>query len=639
MLLSMKKQFLSFLILISFVSSVAAQKADPTEQNLRANVAYLASDALDGRRTGEQGATAAAGYVANLFAQYKLKAGMSSIVNGKASRNFLQKFPYTTGVEVAPEGNEFKLDLKNVTGAQIQVEQNNPFKPLIFSPNAEVRNAPVVFAGYGIEAAESNFNDYENLNVQGKVVLAFDGNPENDTPRSAFSRFTVHAKAKLAKDKGAIGLLLISREDKFENDRNARLRYDQTTGETAVPVFSLSRASAANILGIKEAELKTIETLTAMKKDTTARIQVGFRDLSPTVSFKINLVKKQTDAYNVIGILEGNDAVLKNEIIVIGAHYDHLGKGGQGSLAVNSTEIHRGADDNASGTAALLELARQFAKEKKNKRTIVFIAFGGEEEGLLGSKFYVNNPIFPLEKTVAMFNMDMVGRLSEDKLTVGGIGTASEWKALVEGKNTTTGEFVIQEVKSSGEKKTQSSEKLNVPKFNLQLNEDGFGPSDHSSFYGKQIPVLFFFTGTHADYHKPSDSADKINYAGLAKITAYVSEIVKSIDQKPTKPTYKVAQSSNTGGRASFNVTIGVVPGYGDSNDGMLLDGVRDNSPAAVGGLKAGDKIVKFAGKEIRNVQDYTLVLGELKADVEYDVEVMRGTQRITLKVKPAARR
>jgi len=659
----MKKQFLSFLLLFSFAFGIAAQKADVTEQNLRTNVAYLASDALEGRRTGEQGATVAAGYIANLFAQYKLKAGISTVANGKTSRNFLQKFAYTTGVEMASTGNEFKLNLKNVNPANIQIEQGSGIKTLVYSPNSQATDAPLVFAGYGIEAAEANYNDYADLNVAGKIVLAFDGNPENDSPRSPFSRFTVHAKAKLAKDKGALGLLLISREDNFENDRNARARYDQTNGETAVPVFAVSRATAANILGIKETELKTAESLTAMKKDTTMKVQIGFRDTSPTVTFKTNLVKKTSDAYNVVGVLEGNDPILKTEAIVIGAHYDHLGKGGQGSLAVNSTEIHHGADDNASGTAALLELARQFAKEKKNKRTIIFIAFGGEEEGLLGSKFYTNNPIFPLDKTVAMLNMDMIGRLTENKLTVGGIGTATEWKDLVERINlaskiqsslenkgfknvdvkdengTLTLSGTVSKSGKTDDKIVNPANKTNAFPFALQLNEDGFGPSDHSSFYAQKIPVLFFFTGTHTDYHKPTDTADKINYAGLTKIVNYVADIAKSVDQNPTRPTYKVAQSSGQGGRTQFNVTIGVVPGYGESSDGMLLDGVRDGSPAAIAGIKAGDKIVKFAGKEIRNVQDYTFVLGELKADTEYEIVVKRGTETLTLKVKPAARK
>jgi Zn-dependent M28 family amino/carboxypeptidase len=442
-----------------------------------------------------------------------------------------------------------------------------------------------------------------------------------------------------------------------------KIRYDQSLGETAVPVFAVSRAAAANILGIKIAELKTIENLTALKKDTTAKVKVNFPDLSPTVTFKTNLVKKQSDAYNVVGVLEGGDPVLKNEAIVIGAHYDHLGRGGQSSLAANSTEIHRGADDNASGTAALLEIARRFAKEKNNKRTIVFIAFGGEEEGLLGSKHYVNNPVFPLDKTVAMLNMDMIGRLTENKLTVGGIGTATEWKGLVERLNpaanirsaldaeaikkvdvkddsgTLTLSGAVDKTDKTNARTANTTNNNSVPSFNLQLSEEGFGPSDHSSFYGKQIPVLFFFTGTHPDYHKPADTADKINYAGLANITNYVARIARAIDQNAAPPAYKVAQSSGQGARAQFNVTIGVVPGYGDANDGMLLDGVRDGSPAAAAGLKAGDRVVKFAGKEIRNVQDYTFVLGELKADTEYEIEIVRAGQRLTLKVKPAARR
>ncbi len=636
----MKKQILSFLLLLSFAFSIAAQKGDVTEQNLRTNIGYLASDQLEGRRTGEPGATTAAGYIANLFQQYKLKAGVSGAANGKATQNFLQKFPYVTGVEAAETGNEFKLNLKNVDSRQIAVEQNNPVKPLSFSPNGEVSEVKIVFAGFGIESAESNFNDYADLEVAGKVILAFDGTPENDKPSSPFSRFDARAKAKIAKDKGAVSLLLISREDKFENDKYARVKYDQTYGEAAVPVFALSRTTAANILGIKEAELKTIETLTAMKKDTTAQVKVGFRDQSPTVSFKVNFVKKTTDAYNVIGILEGTDDVLKNEAIVIGAHYDHLGRGGQGSLAVNSTEIHHGADDNASGTSALIEMARIFAKEKKNKRTIIFIAFSGEEEGLLGSKYYVNNPVFPLDKTVAMINMDMVGRLKDDKLTVGGIGTASEWKDLVTKKNEVIPP-VYGDSKKNGFVSNLAEKKETVYRFNLQLNEEGFGPSDHSSFYLKQIPVLFFFTGAHEDYHKPTDTADKINYAGMLKIIEYVADITRYIDQYMAKrPTFTTAKSSSMGGgRTSFNVSLGTVPSYAEGKeDGLMLDGVRDDSPAAKAGVKAGDKIIKLAGREVRNISDYVFVLGEMKAGEEYEIVVLRGGKPLTLKIVPAAR-
>ncbi len=348
---------------------------------------------------------------------------------------------------------------------------------------------------------------------------------------------------------------------------------------------------------------------------------------------------KSYDTVNVIGILPGTDPQLKNEAIVIGAHYDHLGRGGDGSLAANSTEIHHGADDNASGVAAIIELARQFAKEKNNKRTIIFIAFSGEEEGLFGSNFYVNNPVFPLDKTVAMINLDMVGRLKDNRLTIGGIGTASEWKHIVEYENTgffgsIPGSNVVKEVDFSDGNRTERV----PPKFSLQLNEDGFGPSDHSSFYSKKIPVLFFFTGTHNDYHKPTDTAEKINYSGGHTVIDYVEAIAKAIDKNTQRPTYAVAKSSNTGGRTGFKISLGTIPNYADSTDGMLIDGIRDDSPAAKAGLKTGDKVVKLAGRDIRNVYDYTDTLVDMKADVEYEIVVLRGGARMTFMIAPGTR-
>jgi aminopeptidase YwaD len=334
---------------------------------------------------------------------------------------------------------------------------------------------------------------------------------------------------------------------------------------------------------------------------------------------------KRFDAFNVVGVLDGHDPILRNEAIVIGAHYDHLGHGGDGSLAANSTEIHHGADDNASGVAAIIELARQFARDKNNKRTLIFIAFSGEEEGLFGSSFYVNNPVFPLDKTVAMINLDMVGRLKDDKLTIGGIGTANEWKDMVAGLNL-------------GDPPRMTDVAPNPNRFTLQLNDDGFGPSDHSSFYGKKIPVLFFFTGTHNDYHKPSDTADKINYAGEHKIIEYLARSIGVIDRDAKRPTYAVAKSANTGGRTGFKISLGTIPNYSDSTDGMLLDGVRDGSPAAMAGLRSGDKVVKLAGRDIRNVYDYTDALVDMKADEEYEIVVLRGGERLTMKIVPVKR-
>ena len=696
----MKRQLFSFLVLLSFVVSVSAQKAqvartDATEQNLRHTIEYLASDKLEGRRTGEAGATIAAGYITNQFANFKLKPGYTT-KNGKPS--FLQPFPYVTGVEMAKTGNEFQLKTHS-DGGVTEVDPNGQIKPVGFSPNGTVANANVVFVGFGIVSAEQKFDDYtrdgKDVDVKGKVVLIFDGTLDNDNPHSPFGRFDVRTKALIAKEHGAIGVLLISREDKFDDDRLTRMGYDQSLGEAALPTFVISRSVAQTLLGVTSGDLKTVEYWAANKNGTSERPRVDIRDTRPTVSFKVNLVKKSVDAYNVIGILPGNDPVLKNEAIVIGAHYDHLGHGGQGSLAANSTEVHHGADDNASGTAAIIEMARAFAKEKKNKRMIIFIAFSGEEEGLFGSKYYVNNPVFPIENTVAMINLDMVGRLHDDKLTIGGIGTASEWKDLVNKINSTNSNvasldekdfeiqraiydqyaklgvrgvkvtvkdgvvtltgtvpkakyaLAIQKANEAGPKKiinqitpgvAADEDVYLTPPFALQLNEDGFGPSDHSSFYGKKIPVLFFFTGTHNDYHKPSDTADKINYAGEVSVISYIEAIELAIDQNPQRPTYTVAKTTMAGGRSGFNISLGTIPNYADSTDGLLLDGVRDASPAAKAGVKAGDKVVKLAGHDIRNVSDYTFVLGEMKAGVEYEIVVLRGGERLTLKITPVKR-
>jgi aminopeptidase YwaD len=626
----LQKPGLTFLLLLTFCLSHSAQTSTlDTRANLRKHIEYLASDKLEGRRTGEAGAVLAAGYIANQFAKLGLKPGASDAV-GKPG--FMQQFPYVTGVELAANGNFFSIQVTTPDGQRNRAVETLT-RPVGFSANGSVSNADVVYAGFGIVSTDPAFDDYKyqesSIDVRGKVVLIFDGNPDNDNPHSPFGRYDLRTKALLAKERGAVGMLVISRENIFDQDRLTRLGYDQSLGESALPTIVISRGTAGQILGYKETDLKTLEELTASKAMPGVKVAYGFRNTLPTVSFSVSLVKKQVPAYNIIGILPGRDTMLKKEAIVVGAHYDHLGHGGGGSLAANSTEIHHGADDNASGVAAIIEMARTLAKEKKNKRTIIFIAFSGEEEGLYGSQFYVNNPLFPLDKTIAMINLDMVGRLNENKLTVGGMGTASEWKELVPAKNP----IVYNPITIDG--RVQHSLFGNLV---LQLSDDGFGPSDHSSFYGKKVPVLFFFTGTHNDYHKPSDTADKINYVGEEQVTNYVLAIERAIDQNPTRPTYTVAKVTMAGGRSGFNISLGTIPNYADSTDGLLLDGVRDDSPAAKAGVKAGDKVIKLAGHDIRNVMDYTFVLGEMKAGLEYEIVILRGGEKLVLKIIPVKR-
>ncbi|MEO7538603.1 MAG: M20/M25/M40 family metallo-hydrolase [Pyrinomonadaceae bacterium] len=619
----MKKQVYGYLLLLTLTLGAYAQTSQvstTTTENLRKHVTYLAADKLEGRRTGEAGAELAAAYVSNMFGKLGLKPG---VLSGSGKGSFMQAFPYVTGVEMAKTGNDFSLR----TGGKQLNRASSSVVPVGFSPNGTVSNAKVVFAGHGITLTGTTYDDYKRdgkpIDVTGSVVLVFDGNPDLDDPHSPFGRIDLRTKALIAKEHGAIGMLVISRERKFEDEKLARMGYDQTLGEAALPTFVISRSTASGILGAGEDHLGRMEL--PLANHPTVGSYTEPHDTHPVLSFKVNLIKKHADAHNVVGILEGNDPQLKNEAIVIGAHLDHLGRGGSGSLAANSTEIHHGADDNASGTAAIIELARRFASAKDNKRTLVFVAFSGEEEGLIGSKYYVGDPAFPLDKTVAMINLDMVGRLTNDKLNIGGLGTASEFKALIERMNTDDG-LRMRVAKQE-------------PKFNLALNDDGFGPSDHSSFYGKRVPVLFFFTGTHVDYHKPSDTADKINYEGLEKVMTFVADIVHEMDQSPVRPTYTVAKSSGMGGaRSGFNISLGTIPSYADSTDGLVLDGVRDNSPAAAAGLVAGDKVVKLAGKDIRNVMDYTYVLSEMKAGEEYEIVAIRGGQRKTFKIIPVKR-
>jgi hypothetical protein len=324
----------------------------------------------------------------------------------------------------------------------------------------------------------------------------------------------------------------------------------------------------------------------------------------------------------------------------------------------------------------LLELARLFAGEKERmRRTLLFVAFGGEEEGLIGSGHYVQNPARPLGQTVAMLNMDMIGRLRNNALSVGGVGTAAELRAIVEeanrgykvtlhlgpeGGGKPEGEGKDPDVEAREEGKPAREEKARDPdpdpiiitgangqtvatarpaeRFALRLSEDGFGPSDHSSFYARRVPVLFFFTGGHEDYHKPTDTADRVNYEGEAQILQFVRDIVHRLQERDARPTYAAARSEG-GTRTTFRVSLGTVPSYGESADGLKLDAVREGSPAAAAGLKAGDKIVKLAGRDIRNVYDYTQALSEMKPGQAYEVELLRDGQRLTLKVTPAERK
>lgn len=670
----MRRRFLALsLILATALSAIAQQGANesaPRVERLRAHITYLASDKLEGRRTGSAGANMAAEYIAREFSRYGLRRSIGrdlpgmSILEADSPRRYMQEFPYIAGVELGKNNSMLftpraqvaattaaatvatSAAQSNARAASLDLRVGEDWMPLGFSSNASLTNKPAVFVGYGIKADELNYNDYANAKLTNHIAIALDGTPDGDNPHGKFARYAdVRWKAIAAREQGAAGLVVIASAENFKDDRLSRLSYDNSAGEAGLPVVVVSRQAAARFLELSgpaqltELEKKLQALLNPQPAAATEQYDVKVKLVSEPLNFSLSLsteiVRRDAAAYNVVGILDGSDPVLKNEVIVIGAHYDHLGRGGSGSLATREGDIHHGADDNASGVAGVLELARIFAADRKSlKRTIVFIAFSGEEEGLLGSNFYVNHPIMPLGQTIAMINMDMIGRMKENKLIIGGVGTASDWRKLINNANLQVDPNSI--VKTGP---TSDIAFSGTTTFTLTLNEDGYGPSDHSSFYAKQVPVLFFFTGTHDDYHKPTDTAEKINYEDEARVLGFVSRIVRSIDAGATRPTYTTARSESQGRSMGFRVYLGTIPNYSEANDGLKLDGVREDSPAAKAGLKAGDRIVKMAGREVRNVYDYTYALGEMKAGQEYDVEIVRGSETLKLKITPAARK
>jgi hypothetical protein len=660
----MIRRFSSFVLLLTLSLTVAlAQQPSsttPSVDRLHQIIAYLASDSLEGRRTGTRGATDAARYIAGEFKRYGLTSGSAAIRTGRTDgepvERYLQRFPYIASVELGGR-NLLMFDPRtpdNLTSFKV----GQDWMPLGFTSNGAMQGSETVFAGYGISSAELKYDDYAVSNVKDRVAIVFAGTPDGDNPHGQFVQAgQIRFKAAAARAAGARALMIISSEEKLQDDRLSHLSYDNA-GEAGIPVLVVSRQTAAEVLGGSVSDLSVFEKVAdsrGMASNTGNGYSVARRLRQPSkhlINLLVDVVRRNSPSFNVVGVLPGSDAKLKEEAIVIGAHYDHLGRGGQGSLAPREGDIHHGADDNASGVAGLLELARMLAAQNpKPRRTIVFIAFSGEEEGLIGSNYYVNHPIVPLVNTVAMVNLDMIGRLKEKNLIIGGVGTAQEWRSMIDVANVANSVTVSLNAPRIGPASLPTEMPMVVgangrpivttdpaKQFFLTLNEDGYGPSDHSSFYAKQIPVLFFWTGTHSDYHKPSDTAEKINYDGEARIISLVANIVRDVDKSDKRPTYTVAKSTATGRATGFRVYLGTIPNYADSNDGLLLDGVRDDSPAAKAGLKAGDKIVKLAGREVKNVYDYTYALGEMKAGQEYELEIVRAGERLALRITPEKR-
>jgi hypothetical protein len=582
--------------LIGCAGPVPQNPASTTEisaDDIRFHVNYLASDELEGRQAGSRGERLAGRYIASEFKRYGLKPA--------GTNGYFQPFEFVSDVRLGPQN---ALQVRTETGEQ-QYESDRDFRPLSFSANGAV-DGGVVFVGYGISADSLNYDDYANIDVEGKVVLMLRYGPEGDNPHSAFDRHaSLIRKVSLAASKGAAAVLIVTGPADNEEDELVPLKL-QRLATASIPAISVTRKVANALLTAAGTTVEKVQ-----QKINSSLKPNSFEIRGVDVALETDLRKIYSTGRNVLAFLEGSDPALKREVVIIGAHYDHLGYGGEGSLARDgSPAIHNGADDNASGTSAVLELAQRFAAARDSvKRSLLFAAFSAEELGLLGSAHYVNKPVIPLAQTVAMLNLDMVGRLKDSTLVVMGVGTSPVWPDLLE----------------------KASQGRPVK---LNLRNAGTGPSDHSSFYLKDIPVLFFFTGQHQDYHKPSDDPEKINADGEAVIAGIVYDVALALANAPERVQFTKLKEpeGQQAARRGFRVFVGTVPDYtAEGVKGMRISGVSAGSPAEKAGLQSGDVIVRFGKTEVQNIYDYMYALGEYKAGDKVPVTVLRDGKEIVL--------
>jgi hypothetical protein len=607
-----------------------------SEARLKRDVTFLASDECEGRGPETKGLILAGDYIASEFKKAGLKPGG---VDG----SYFQPFAVAGAKLDSPP----RFVLTSPSGVVATLDQGKDFYPLGISGSSKAKEAGLVFAGYGItgeikipkppkpkdasamgdpkpEEKEETFlyDDYAGIDVAGKIVVVLRDAPRPANPQALAPNWrnrngALAQKILNAEKHGAAAIVFVNdRSMVADGDELMTFAWQSMSGSTAkIPAFTIHRALLQSMLRSKGQDLETIE----QDIDRTLKPRsVALTGWIADVEARVSRSKEMLPLRNVVGYLEGHGP-LANEIVAVGAHYDHVGYGGFGSIAqVRKPTIHHGADDNASGSTAIMELARRFAAmPNREGRKIVFMTFSGEELGLLGSRHFCNQPLFGLVDWVAMVNLDMVGRMSQDektkkgKLQVEGIGSAKTWDPLLE----------------------QLNAKYD---FKFVKNPAVIPYSDHASFYNKKVPVCFFWTGYHPDYHRPTDTSDKINVPDLRRIVDMTEELVAYVATAKDRPEYQQVKSQG-GGQPRANVPrLGFAPSYGDGDDeGVLVDDVTEGGPAAKGGIKKGDRIVEIGGKPVKNLEAYMSVMGAQKRGEDLEVAVLRDKKKITLKVKP----
>ncbi|MCL5991761.1 MAG: M28 family peptidase [Bacteroidetes bacterium] len=592
------------LLFIFFVSSSLAQTDFlQLEAKLRNHISILASDSLEGRLAGKSGNEKAMNYILNQFREY----GVNPIGN-----NYLQRFPIVAGLKLENDNNMEVSILVEKPGIPIELlkptkrkwELYKDWKPMRFSQNGTV-SGEIAFVGYGITAKELNYDDYSGVDVKDKIVIILSDSAEGQPLIKEFKPYSeLSYKVNNAREHGAKGIIFIKT---LSDSANTFYKFfpDRMFKNSGIVSIQGNRTQIGKIFPHSK------PMLDLEKKINKEKIPQSFVLPKVSVSITVNISEDTIQINNILGVVKGNDPNLADEYLIVGAHYDHIGWGEVNSFYKGKTaQIHNGADDNASGVSALLELASIF-KNKPLRRNLLLISFNAEETGLQGSAYYVKNPVVPLDKTDFMLNMDMIGRMKDNRLNLMGTGSSERFSNIADSL------ALVDSVKI------------------IKVNE-AYGPSDHASFYSKNIPVMMMFTDLHLDYHRPTDDIEKINFDGLARLTLFAEHLLRAVDSYDTKPVYQEIKTADTSSvqkeRGYGKVWFGVVPDFEENPKGLKITGTAGGSPAQKAGLLNGDIITKFGEKTVKNLYDLTYCLKEYNVGDVVDIFIIRGDKEMKLK-------
>jgi hypothetical protein len=578
----------------------ADQRLAAPPPSLRETITYLASDELEGRGVDTAGIDKAADYIADRFQRAGLKPPP-----GQAG--YFQPFEFVTADAI---------DRKTtLSSGQTKYSLSQDFTAAAFSAEGSF-SGPVVFAGYGIVNPERGYDDYAGIDVKDKVVLLLRYEPHTAQGKSRFadhgwsSHASLEAKVRAAHERGAKAILLVNPPTHHGTDLLLPFARMFTAPDRKVPFLHVRREVANDL--VQRGGAGSLAELQKQIDDSGAPASRELGDVA--VSGHVQLQRTSRTLKNVVAWLPGEK---RDEYVIIGAHYDHIGRGGPGSLAPGTNEIHNGADDNASGVAGMLAVADRLAAGPRPARSVLFVAFTAEEIGLIGSNHFVRHPPVPLRRMVAMLNLDMIGRVRDDDLMIGGMGTARPFDAIIA--------------------ELDAASPLEVKDF----GRGGLGPSDHMVFAIKKVPVLFLFSGVHSDYHRPSDDADRINYERLEQVVDFAEGLATALTRMPRSEYIAFSDRPTTGpSPGGSRVLLGVVPDYasGESTSGVAITGTTPGSPAEKAGLQSGDVITRFGDKPIENVYDLTGALADADPGQKIVLSVRRGQQQLEVPVELVGR-